>query len=113
MKYLTIQEIQAIGTFGDDAFDERTDKLMNALLDQEDADPTIQDPDLAGSLTERRVDVQMTVEADDPAAAMTKALCVLRAAIHAIGDFTPGWETRQAVMHVAPADSSDRLFTSA
>lgn len=60
-----------------------------------------------------RVDVQMIVDADDPAAAMVKALASLRSAIHAIGDATPGWETSTAVMHVAPADAADRLLASA
>jgi hypothetical protein len=51
------------------------------------------------------------VDADDPAGAMVKALATLRAAIHAIGDATPGWETKTAVMHVAPANAADRLLT--
>jgi hypothetical protein len=86
---------------------------MNALLDLEEKDPTVEDPDLAAQLVDGFVDVQMMVEAADPAEAMVKALCFLRAAIHTIGDATPGWETSNAVMHAAPADSSDRLFADA
>lgn len=52
----------------------------------------------------------MLVEADDPADAMVKALCFLRSAIHSIGDATPGWETQRAIMHVAPADATERLL---
>jgi len=111
MKYLTVQEVLCVGDLSD--FDARLGDLMNALIDLEDQDSSIEDPDLAAHLAEGRVDVQMTVEAEDPAEAMVKALCALRAAIHAIGDATPGWETSRAVMHVAPAEDSDRLFVDA
>jgi hypothetical protein len=55
------------------------------------------------------VDIQMIVDADDPAAAMVKASATLHAAIRASGDTAPGWETTTAVMHVAPAHAADRL----
>lgn len=109
MKYLTVQEIRCVGP---GALEPRLDPLVNALLDLEEADDAVADPDLAADLSTGRVDVQMTVEADDPAAAMVKALASVRAAIHAIGDSTPGWETATAVMHVAPADAADRLLAS-
>jgi hypothetical protein len=54
----------------------------------------------------------MLVDADDPASAMVKAFATLRAAIHAIGDATPGWEMTSAIMHVAPADAAERLLAS-
>jgi hypothetical protein len=83
---------------------------MEALLDLEAVDDAITDPDLAADLSTGCVDIQMIVDADDPAVAMVKALATLRAAIHAIGDATPGWETTTAVMHVAPAHAADRLL---
>ncbi|MEV0612879.1 hypothetical protein AB0I81_06100 [Nonomuraea sp. NPDC050404] len=107
MKYMTVQQVRYSGEL--ERFDERLDELMNALLDLEDMDPAIEDPDLAATLTTGVVDVQMITEADDPAEAMVKALCFLRSALHSIGDATPGWETQRAVMHVAPADDTDRL----
>lgn len=107
MKYLTVQEIQYVGP---GTCESRLEPLMDALLDLEEADETIMDPDLAANVSTGRVDVQMTVDAEDPAAAIGKALATLRAAIHAIGDATPGWETSTAVMHVAPADAADRLL---
>ncbi|WP_300610621.1 hypothetical protein [Trebonia sp.] len=109
MKYLTVQEVQCVGL---DSCEPRLDPLMDALLDLEKTDPAITDPDLAADTSTGHVDVQMIVDADDPAAAMVKALATLRAAIHAIGDATPGWETATAVMHVAPADAADRLLAS-
>jgi len=111
MKYMTIQEVQCVGDLS--IFDARLDDLMNALLDLEENDAAIEDPDLAATLSRGTVDVQMVVEAGDPADAMVKALCFLRTAIHAIGDATPGWETQRAVMHVAPADAADRLLADA
>ena len=110
MKYLTVQQVTC---HGDTPCADRLDPLMEALLDLEMADAAIEDPDIAAEVTTGRVDVQMTIEAEDPAVAMVKALATLRAAIHAIGDATPGWETNTAVMHVAPADSPDRLLASA
>lgn len=107
MKYLTVQEIRCVGP---GTREPRLAPLMNALLDLEGADETITDPDLAADLITGRVDVQMTVDADDPAAAMVRALATVRAAIHSIGDATPGWETATAVMHVAPADAADNLL---
>jgi hypothetical protein len=83
---------------------------MDALLGLEEADSAITDPDLAADLADGCVDVQMTVDAEDPAAAIVKALATLRSAIHVIGDATPGWETATAIMHVAPADAAERLL---
>lgn len=108
MKYLTVQQVQFVGDIT--TLDERSGRLMEALLDQESVDSAIEDPDLAADQMRSCVDVQMIVEADDPAEAMTRALTVLRTAIHAIGDSTPGWETQQAVMHVAPANDTKGLF---
>jgi hypothetical protein len=110
VKYLTVQEVMCKGPA---PCGERLDPLMETLLDLEEADPDIEDPDLAADLSTGHVDVQMVVEADDPAAAMVKALATLRSAIHAIGDATPGWETNTAVMHVAPADAGERITVTA
>ena len=110
MKYLTVQEVTCPGA---PAFGARLDALMEALLSLEAADNAIEDPDLIADLTSCSVDVEMMVEAADPAAAMVKALATLRAAIHAIGDATPGWETTLAVMHVTPAEAPEQLLTSA
>jgi len=110
MKYLTVQEVRCISL---KSCEPRLEPLMDALLDLEKADAAIEDPDIAADVSSGHVDVQMIVDADDPALAMVKALATLRAAIHAIGDATPGWETSSSVMHVAPADAADRLLSSA
>lgn len=108
MRYLTVQQV---GTELDD-FENRLTILMDALLDLEKADTAIADPDVAANLARGRADVQMVVEATDPAEAAVKALATLRAAIHAIGEATPGWETNSAIMHVAPEEDADCIMTS-
>jgi hypothetical protein len=90
----------------------RFDALAEALYDLDASDPEISDTDLSASLAEGRATVSSAVEAEDPAAAATKALCTVRTALHAVGDATPGWEAARSVMRVAPADASDRLFAS-
>ena len=109
MKFYVEVELNGQGSIDEKRFS----MLADALYDLDDSDPEISDTDLGASLTEGRATATMTVEAADPAAAATKALCTVRAAIHAIGDFTPGWEETRSVLRVAPADASDRLFASA
>jgi hypothetical protein len=110
VKYLTVQEVICTvpGMFG-----ARLDPLMEALLSLEAADSAIEDPDLTADLGTGRVDVELTVEAPDPAAAMVKALATLRAAIQAVSDVTPGWETSSAVMHAGPVEEPGQILASA
>jgi hypothetical protein len=109
MKYLTVHEVQYVGSA---SCGPHLEPFVDGLLDLEEADTTVTDPDLAADMATGRADVQMIVDADDPAAAMVKALATLRAAIHAIGDATPGWETSTAVKHAAPADAAYRLLAA-
>lgn len=91
MRYMAIQQFQCAGP---DSRHQRIDLLMEALLDLE-TDEAIEDPDLAADLNAGCADVQMVVDADDPAAAMVKALATLRAAIQAIGDATQAGRPQQ------------------
>ncbi len=86
-------------------FDERTDRLYEALLEMD----VVEDPDLAMSMSAGCVEVSMVVEADDYPSAAQKAVCDLRAAIHAIGDATPGWEkhVRELRMALTPVVDDD------
>jgi hypothetical protein len=106
VKYLTVQEVTCTDLA---AFGVHLDPLMEALLSLEAADSAVEDPDLAADLGTGRVDVQITVEAPDPAAAIVKALETLRAAIHAIGGSGSGWETTSAAVHAAPAEAPGLL----
>jgi hypothetical protein len=110
VKYLTVQEVTCTDP---SAFGVRLDPLMEALLRLEATDGAIEDPDFAADLGTGRVDVQLTVEASDPAAAMVKALATLQAAIQAIGGTGSGWETTSAILHVEPAELPDRPRASA
>jgi hypothetical protein len=104
--YVVIQEI----TYAGDLTGDRLDALMDALMDVEATDPAISDPDLAASPDENSADIQMTVAGADQAEAAARSLSALRAAIHAIGDAAPGWETSQGIMHIAPAALLARLL---
>ncbi len=86
MKYQGMIELQVVGALDD--LDAQADRLADALYDLHD----VIDPDLGGSLAEGRLDITMVVEADDLADATAKSLCAVRAAIHAVGGSTPGWE---------------------
>jgi hypothetical protein len=110
VRYQTVQQVRCVGP---GSCEPRLEPLMDALLDLEETDACIEDPDIAADVSSGCVDVQMLVEADDPASAMVRAFATLRSAIHAIGDATPGWEMASAVMHVAPADAAGRLLASA
>jgi hypothetical protein len=68
VKYLTVQEITYTGPGSCDA---RFAPLMEALLAIEENDPAVTDPDIAADVSTGRVDIQMIVDAADPAAAMT------------------------------------------
>lgn len=109
MNFYIEVELRASGQLDDDRFD----ALADALYDLDEADPSIGDMSLGASLAEGRAEVSMTVETTDSAAAATKALASVRAAIHAIGDATLGWDTARSVIRVAPTEESERLLASA
>jgi hypothetical protein len=106
MRFLTVQEIRSVGAV---SCGPRLAPLMAALLDLEAADPAISDPDLTADLGSGYVDVELMVSADDPVAAMSKALAAVRSAVRAIGE----WETGMATMRVGPVDAPDTLLTAA
>jgi len=108
-EYLVIQEI----SYGGHLSDARLTKLTDALLEVENCDDAIRDVDVAGKLSTGDIDVQMIVKALDPADAAAKALGAVRAAIHAVGDATPGWETAGGEMRIAPARASERRYAQA
>jgi hypothetical protein len=87
--------------------DGRTDQLMDQLLDIEESDSAIEDPDLTATLSTGIVQISMFIEADDLPDAGQKLVSTVRHAIHAIGDGTPGWEhvareVQEQCMSVSP-----------
>jgi hypothetical protein len=102
VKFHTETEIDAAAPITETRFA----ALADALCDLEDSDPGVEDADLGASLTSGHATVSLTVDAADAAEAGAKALCVVRTAIHAAGDTTPGWETVRTAMHITPAEES-------
>jgi hypothetical protein len=83
---------------------------MAALLAIEESDHAVSAPDLTADIGSGFVDVEITVDAEDPVTAMGKALGTLRAAISATAGASLSWETATAAIHIAPADASDGLL---
>jgi hypothetical protein len=109
VKFYAELELHASGPL-DDA---RLSALADELFELDASDPVVEDMDVTAAIGDEHVTVAMCVDAEDPAQAATKALCVVRTAIHAIGGGTPGWETSRTVLHVAPSDAADRLLSPA
>ncbi len=107
MLILATQRVTYAGTPAE--LETAMDSLMDALTALAEADNGLSDPDLAATIVGRLVDVTMTVDADDTITALNRASAALRAAIHAIGGFTPGWQTSTAVVHAEPAEDPDLI----
>lgn len=106
MRFLTVQEIRSVGAASCGPL---LAPLMAALLDLEATDLAISDPDITADIGSGYADVELTVNADDPISAMSKALAVVRSAVGAMGE----WETGMASMHVGPVDSPDSVVAAA
>lgn len=67
-------------------------EVMDALVEQEESHPRMSDSDLSICLGEHRaaLSVDVIAQSYDDAADVGKA--AMRAAIHAAGGFTPGWD---------------------
>lgn len=104
MKWHTEMQLRDSSSLLDDR---RFDRLGDALAELDVADAAVEDSDLTASLVEGWVIVAMVVTTEDPADAVRKTVATVRAAIHTMGDSTPGWEqfTELAPLAVRPADS--------
>jgi len=92
--------------------EDRLDLVMEQLLAIEAVDDTIEDPDITASLVSGEVTVTMFLDAEDLASAAPKLVATTRAAIHAVGDRTPGWEAylrsvREEGIGVQPANGHE------
>lgn len=68
------------------------DRLYPELLATEERESDITDPDLAASLADLTVEIEMGVEAEYVIDAQLRAIVIVRTALHAIEVGTPGWE---------------------
>lgn len=76
----------------DAALDDHVDQMMRQLLTLEDCDPRIADSAVGCNTATGEVEIELTAAGSSPADAMQLAESSLRAAIHAAGGFTPGWD---------------------
>lgn len=74
-----------------EAFHARVMAFADQLMDLEAGDKQLSDTTISGDADETRVTVEMIVFTDDHLCAVMKAITATRAAIHALGDATPGW----------------------
>jgi len=70
-----------------EGFEEHIDDVAEAFADLKDVDG-----DVGANLEAGRIDLCMTLSADNRVEALTKAVTTARTAIHAAGGKTPGWE---------------------
>lgn len=84
--YRAEMDVRFIGSLDD--FDERTDRLMDALQ----VITAVQDADLSVNLKSGDVEVHFLVEAETLPDAAATTYTAIREAIHAIGDTTEGWQ---------------------
>lgn len=82
-----------------DDMDARLDQLLGALSDLEDADPQVSDIDLTATLTTGEVSITMYIDAQEIGEASQKLIATVRAALHKIGESTPGWEHLARAVH--------------
>ncbi len=71
---------------------EHLDSVMGELLTLERARGDVSDPAISFDAGERSARFELVVAADSPGMAVDVADSVVRAAIHAAGGFTPGWD---------------------
>lgn len=105
MRYTTELHLHVMTDRSDDSFDKHTDEVLDALMDLNN----VIDPDLTVNLSRRAVIISMIVEASDAGEAVGHAFTSVRAAIHQVGGWTPGWEDaiRDAVANSAPVGADD------
>lgn len=78
------------------------DSVATALFDQEATNDTLTDADVTSRLSENTISMAIVGTGDTIDAASTNASSAIRAAIHASGGATPGWDhTVEAARHQA------------
>lgn len=100
MRFATLQRVKCITEVTPADFNAHLEEVMTELSKLEKAG--VNDIDVGANLATRRVDVSMWVEAADQAEAVWRSLATLRAALHAVGAATHGWDTAGAEVEVRP-----------
>ena len=81
-------ELHCQGERAEDDLDAQLDVIMDALS----AEPGEVDADVGADLAAGEVDFCVSIQADDPGEALSKAQAFVRSALHGAGMGTPGWE---------------------
>ncbi len=77
----------------DQEFDAFTDRVLAALVDLENADSGLCDPDITATISRRELSITMRVEADTYADALRIFSANVRTALHVAGCGTANWPT--------------------
>lgn len=83
--------------------------VIDALEEIEETDAAILQCDLHADLGSGRIEIDVAVDAEDGLAASVLGLSGIRAAIHAAGGSTPGWEHLIKTRNVEIDPSADEL----
>lgn len=81
------------GTDTDDEFDAFTDRVLDALIQLEQADPGLADPDITATIASRQMSISMGTEADTLPDALRIFSANVRTSLHMVGCHTGGWPT--------------------
>jgi len=79
------------GTDTDDEFDAFTDQVLEALIELENVDPGLTDPDITATIANREMTISVCVAADTLNDALRIFSANVRTALHATGCNTGGW----------------------
>lgn len=83
---------------GEIDLNDHLDQVMNALMALESADKRITDSDFVATLKTGLVCINSSAQGESFDEAAALAMATIRAAIHAAGGFTPGWESNDYVV---------------
>jgi len=83
---------------GEIDLDIHLDQVMTALMAIEAADNRISDSDYVATVKTGFVRINSSAQANSFDEAAAIAMATIRAAIHAVGGFTPGWESNDYVV---------------
>jgi hypothetical protein len=92
------------GTDGDEDLAARGDRVMNALLDQENAAPGIADSAVAVGAGRRILEIEATATGESLSDAIATGQSAIRAALHTAGIGTPDWPKHEDVMSMVLAN---------
>lgn len=78
-------------------FREKSIALMDQLVCLEEQDELIIDVEMSGDYGKKEIMVEMIVITADAVEANIKAMTMIRTALHAAGEATPGWPDAKAI----------------